>query len=206
MGSEGDESKQLIMTTQQNQNPTTSERKRQKREADESLILSDGNNAGVDHFPTFLIVEPTNGEKISLSIFGIQKLLKCAVGNVKNAKKLRNGSVLIEVATKAQADNALKMHTWISTPVKVTPHRSLNTCKGVIRCRDLRDCSEEEVLEALSHEGVTYVKHIFSKRNGISQPTNTFIVTFNKPSLPKSVKAAYLNIPVDLWSNTYQAH
>jgi hypothetical protein len=90
-----------------------------------------------------------------LSIFGIQKLLKCAVGDIKNAKNLRNGTVLIEVASRTQAENVLKMQNWVDTPVKVTPHRALNSCKGVIRCRDLRDCSDEEVLEALNQEGVT---------------------------------------------------
>jgi hypothetical protein len=89
------------------------------------------------------------------------------------------------------------MHTWISTPVKVTPHRSLNTFKGVIRCREMRDCSDEEVLEALSHEGVTHIKHIFTKKNGSSIATSTFILTFNKPTAPKSIRAVYQHIPVE---------
>jgi hypothetical protein len=144
-----------------------------------------------------LVVEPTEGHTINLSIFGIQKLLKCAIGEVKNVKKLRNGAVLIEVASKAQADNALKMHTWISTSVKVTPHRSMNTCKGVIRCREIRDCSDDEVLEALCHEGVTHIKHVYAKKNGVNVHSNTFIVAFNKPTLPKVVKAAYVVIPVE---------
>jgi hypothetical protein len=53
------------------------------------------------------------------SIFAIQKLLKCAVGDVKSPKKLRNGAVLIEVTSKAQADKALKMTNWIDVQVKV---------------------------------------------------------------------------------------
>ncbi len=183
------------MTTLTITNPPSNERK--KRRADESIILSDDETVDNNHFPTFFVVEAVEGHSIDLSIFGIQKLLKCAVGDVKNAKKLRNGSVLIEVVSKAQAENALKMKVWISTPVKVTAHRSLNTCKGVIRCRDFKDCSEAEVLEALSHEGVSQVKHIFSKRNGSLIPTNTFILTFNKSSLPKSIKAAYMHIPVE---------
>jgi hypothetical protein len=183
------------MTTQTNPNPQSNDRK--KRRADDSVVLSDEESVVCNHFPTFLVVEPIDGHCIDLSIFGIQKLLKCAVGDVKNAKKLRNGSVLIEVASKAQAENALKMQMWVSTPVKVSAHRSLNTCKGVIRCRDLRDCTDEEVLEALNHEGVTHVKHIFTKKNGSAIPTNTFVITFNKPTLPKSVKAAYMHIPVE---------
>jgi hypothetical protein len=96
------------------------------------------------------------------------------------------------------------MNQWvnpnnISQPIhiKVTPHRSLNSSKGVIRCRDLRDCSDEEVLDALRPEGVTHVKHIMTKRETSVLPTNTFILTFGKPTPPKYIKAAYLNIPVE---------
>ena len=143
------------MTTQIQNPPATNK----KRRADESSQLSDSETDGTssNSYPTFLVVEPKNGQTIKLSIFAIQKLLKCAVGDVKSAKKLRNGSILLEVCSKAQATNALKMTTWVDTPVSVTPHRSLNSCKGIIRCRDLRDCSEDEILGELSHEGVTHV-------------------------------------------------
>ena len=104
--------------------------------------------------------------------------------------------MLIEVNSKQQAGNALKMTTWVDVPIKVTPHRSLNSSKGVIRSRDLRDCDEAEVLDALRPEGVTHIKHITSKRGGAVYPTNTFILTFNKPC-PPNVKAAYLSIPVE---------
>lgn len=154
------------MTTHTNTHPQSNDRK--KRRADDSLFVSDDDSSS--SYPAFLVVEPDSGHTIGISIFGIQKLLKCAVGDVKSAKKLRNGCVLIEVASKAQAENALKMKHWIDTPVTVSAHRSLNTCKGVIRCRDLRDCSEAEVLEDLSHEGVTQVKHIFNKKKWRKRP------------------------------------
>ena len=35
------------------------------------------------------------------------------------------------------------------------------------------------------------------RRNDILVPTNTFILTFRKHTLPQSIKAGYLNIPVD---------
>jgi len=61
-------------------------------------------------FPRFLIVALKDDQPIKLSSFIIQKLLKCAVGlvgDVKEAKKLRNRNVLIEVKSKSQADNTL---------------------------------------------------------------------------------------------------
>jgi hypothetical protein len=60
---------------------TTSERKRQKCLADESIVLSDDDNDG--NFPSFIVVD---GQPIKYSIFAIQKFLKCAVGDVKSAK------------------------------------------------------------------------------------------------------------------------
>jgi len=40
-------------------------------------------------------------------------------------------------------------------PVKVSPHRSLNTNRGVIRSRDIAGCSVEEIVEELQPQGVT---------------------------------------------------
>ena len=80
--------------------------------------------------------------------------------------------------------------------IKVTPHSSLNSCKGVIRSRDLEGVSEEEICENLTSQGVVGVKRINLRRNNELVPTNTLILTFNSPTLPNSVKAGYLNIPV----------
>jgi hypothetical protein len=44
---------------------------------------------------------------------------------------------------------------------------------------------------------VTHIKHIYTKKNNTYVPTNTFILTFNRPTLPKYVKAAYSHIPVE---------
>lgn len=180
--------------------PTSVERKRQKRVAENSLLVSD--DEVDDSFPSFIVVEALNGQPIPLSIFGIQKLLNCAIGNVKSAKKLRNGSVLIEVTCKAQAERALGMTNWVDSSlnpvaIKATPHRSLNSSKGIVRSRDLRDCSDEEVLDALRPSGVVHVKRIMSKKDGTSLPTNTLILTFSKPTPPKFIKAAYLSLSVE---------
>lgn len=150
-------------------------------------------------FSRFLVITANNHEPIKYSIFAIQKFLKCAVGDVSCARKLANGSILLEVATKNQEKNALAMKMWVDVPITVTPHRSLNSSRGVIRCREFRDCEDDEVLEALRTQGITHVKHIMTKRNGKIEPTNTFIVTFNTPVPPKSIKAAYMNIKVDLY-------
>ena len=125
-------------------NLTTPSDQSKKRRTEDVLTLSDDEST----FPRYLVVSSTDELPITLSIIGIQKLLSCAVGDIKSAKKLRNGSVLIEVRNKNQADAALQMANCVSQPVKVTAHRSLNTSRGIIRCREFRDCDEAEILNA----------------------------------------------------------
>jgi len=176
---------------------TINEPNQRKRQAIDSITLSEDD--ADESFPRFLVVEAISGNPIDYSIFTIQKLLQCAVGNVKTAKKLRSGAVLIEVDNKRMASRALDMKNWLNTEVKVSPHRSLNSCRGVIRCRDFKDCADDEVLDALRSQGVTSVKHIMIKKGDKSEPSNTFILTFSAPTPPKFVKAAYLRIPVDVF-------
>jgi hypothetical protein len=151
------------------------------------------------HFPRFLVVTAKDNQPIKLSIFGIQKLVSCAIGDVKEAKKLRNGTVLLEVKTQSQADKALSMSAWVDQEVQITAHRSLNTSRGIIRCREFRDSDDVEILNALGGQGVTAVKRLTVNRNGNIEPTNTFVLTFALPTIPSAVKAAYMRIPVELY-------
>ena len=190
------------MTTQNTPNPQgdslPNEYTNKKRKQSSQLVISDEDENSLT-FPRYLIASANDNQPIKYNIFAIQKFVQCGVGDVKSAKKLRNGTVLIEVSTKEQAQKALNMTTWFDTPITVTAHRSLNTSRGVIRCRDLRDCDDADVLNALSSQGVVEVKHIFTKRNDKLEPTNTFILTFNLPSPPKAIKAAYMKIDVELY-------
>ena len=116
-------------------------------------------------------------------------------GSLKSVKKLRNGTLLVECATDSHYRSLLKSRLLCNVPIKVTLHSSLNSCKGVIRSRDLEGVGEEEICENLTSQGVVGVKRINIRRNNELVPTNTLILTFNSPTLPNSVKAGYLNIP-----------
>ncbi|GFW54581.1 probable RNA-directed DNA polymerase from transposon X-element [Trichonephila clavipes] len=49
----------------------------------------------------------------------------------------------------------------IDFPLTVTPHKSLNSCRGVISEPDLLSSSEAKILEGLSDQGVTQYVHIY---------------------------------------------
>ncbi len=64
------------------------------------------------------------------------------------------GELLVQVTKKSHSDNLLRITNMVNIPVKVTPHVSLNTVKGVIREFDLLYTEEAEILSDLSDQGV----------------------------------------------------
>jgi len=82
-----------------------------KRRAQDNLHLSDEDDEIT--FPHFLVINTHDETPIKYSIFAIQKFIQCGVGDVKDAKKLRSGAVLLEVTSKKQADKALLLKTFI---------------------------------------------------------------------------------------------
>ena len=151
-----------------------------------------------DTWPRFLVISSSDeGALKTLSPFAIQKALVGLAGEPKSVKKIRNGSLLVECSTERHSQCLLKSKIFCNIKIHVTPHLSLNTSKGVIRCRDLEGMSDDEICKELSSQDVAVVKRIRIRRNDEFIPTNTFILTFSKPTLPQSVKAGYLNIPVE---------
>lgn len=153
-------------------------------------------------YDRFFVVE-TSSSQLSLSKlspFAVEKSLKAAVGTVHNIRRLRDGNILVEVANAAQSRNIMKLHTLVDCPVTVSPHRTLNTRKGVIRCRELIDCDKEEALDGLKSQGVVQILNITVKDDsGGRRNTNTFILTFKLTALPKFLKIGYLRVPVSVY-------
>ncbi|KAG1678704.1 hypothetical protein GQR58_013245 [Nymphon striatum] len=153
-------------------------------------------------WPRFLVIKGNTDEHISrlmkLSPFAIYKTIISITGvEPKSVKRLISGDILVETALKNHTDKLLKTKVFFEIPVTISPHHSLNYSKGVIRSRELKDCSEAELLQELKSQGITSVKKILITKNGKRITTGTIILTFNIPEPPKSIKAAYLNIGVD---------
>ena len=133
---------------------------------------------------------------INYHLFAIQKGIVGLAGEPKSVKKRMRSGLLIECTTQRHSICLLQSTVFCNVPVKVTAHSSLNSSKGVIRCRDLEGVSEEEICQILSSQDVTSVRWIKVRRNNKLLPTNTFVLTFNVSTFPKFIKAGYLNIPV----------
>ncbi|GFX53433.1 uncharacterized protein TNCV_4652231 [Trichonephila clavipes] len=96
------------------------------------LVLPNLNTDDIPKHARFLILSLRNNEMSRKSPFIIHKALIGIGGEPKSIKKLRSDS-----------------------PLTVSPHRTLNSCRGVISEPDLLCASETEILEGLSDQGVT---------------------------------------------------
>jgi hypothetical protein len=116
----------------------------------------------------------------------------------QEVKALRSGDYLVTCLTKRASGVLLKRHgsSFMDRDLDVTVHERLNSSRGVIRCRELAGQSDLEIRTELAEQGVTEVRRVSVKRNGVAVPTHTFFVTFAMAKLPSDMKVGYLKIPV----------
>ena len=100
----------------------------------------------------------------SLSPFIIEKQIESIIGTPKNVKKLKNGTLLVETNRKSQSENLLKITKFFNLNVTVMEHKTLNSCKGIIRDRMLKHETEENITEYLRQQGVTACKRFSIKK------------------------------------------
>ena len=186
-----------IMATQ---NSLLIDRKRSRPD----ITTTDFDSGQICSWPSFLLIKGTNDERplCKLSPFAVNKAIVAILGSDPfNIKKLRNGSILVEVDKETQSQKLLKTTKLNLTmdnaiPIDVSPHYSLNTKKGVIRCPDIKACSDDEILEGLKAEGVIKLDRISVFRDGQRKPTWTFILTFQSQTLPKYIRVGYYRVAV----------
>ena len=178
---------------------SSANKKRQRPDSDDENNISTVFKP-VDNFARFLVVKSDDTENLtSLSPFVIEKQIESTIGTPKSVKKLKNQTLLVETSRKTQTENLLKMKTFFNLPVTVSEHHTLNSSKGIIRNRDLKGESEENIKEYLKDQGVIAVKRFTIKKGNSTIQTNTLLLTFNRITVPKSLRIFYRFIPVDIY-------
>ena len=164
-------------------------------DSDNELFLTN------DSWPRFVSLTSASEEKplSKLSPFAVQNGFQAIAGTFKSTKRLRDGTFFVECSRRAQAKNLLKTVTFVDRPVLVSVHKTLNSSRGVIRCRELSDLSEVEIRDELKTQGVVEVHCLMVKKEGKVINTNTLILTFNPLDMPKDIKVGYLNMKADLF-------
>ena len=120
-------------------------------------------------------------------------------GEPKSIKNLRSGDLLIQCTKQHYEANLLKMKTFCGLKCTVTPHKSLNTSKGIVRCPALSKQSCEHILEFMGEQSVMDVLRINVHRDGVLKPTNTFVFTFDSLVLPAIVRIGFIHAKVDVY-------
>ena len=172
-----------------------------KKLAQKAGLSSDNEEATIKMWPRFLLIQGTSKDfpLVKLNPSAIDKGLKGLVGMPTSVKRLRSGDLINEVSKRSHSENLLRSKMLANCPIQVVPHRSMNSKKGVIRCRDLADTSEEEILDNLSSQGITEVRKIRVQHDGRRINTDTIILTYGLPVLPTSVKIGFLRVKVDVY-------
>ncbi|GBM11145.1 hypothetical protein AVEN_243016-1 [Araneus ventricosus] len=151
------------------------------------------------NFPTFFLIKrvSTSDESFhSVSPFLVEKAITGSIGDVKSTKKLRSGDLLVEVQSRKQSEQIVKLKKFSNIPITVSPHASLNSSKGVITCGELLNVPTEEILKELKGQGVSHVRRISIRRDGQLLNTKHLILTFDSAKLPENIKAGYMRLSV----------
>ncbi|GFW28621.1 uncharacterized protein TNCV_2317691 [Trichonephila clavipes] len=144
----------------------------------------------------FLILSLTNNDMSKKSPFAIHKALIGIGGEPKSVKRLRSGDLLIETNSALQTKSFLLAKSFLYSPITISPHKTLNSCRGVISESDLLTTPDTEILDGFSDQGVIQVRRITIKKDNSVIPTKHLILTFNRPKLPTTIKVGYLNCKI----------
>ena len=165
-----------------------------------SSSSSSSSSTKTPYVPRFLLIHSEQEETISsLSPFLLHKTIMSLTGEPKSIKTLRSGDLLIQCAKESHEKTLLQIKTFCNLKCSVKPHSSLNTSKGIVRCPALSKVTTEHIIEFMGEQGVTDVRRITVRRDGILKPTKTFVLTFNTPILPTVVKIGFIQVKVDVY-------
>ena len=117
------------------------------------------------HYDMWLVVQSVDSDHLisKLYRFFLSKTIKSAVRTVTTLRRLRNGDFLLEVSSAVQSRIVNKLYNLALCPVTASPHRTLNTCKGVIRCAPLVD-QGRNYFRAETPRGFRHNEHLRQRR------------------------------------------
>lgn len=122
----------------------------------------------------------------------VEKYIQSYCGEVQSAKKTRDRKILVTVKNESQAKNLAKINRMADgITVNVYEHKTLNSCKVVVFCRDAKGETDEDILKTVSQQGIT------KGENKI--PTGIFVLTAKGSKPPKEVKLGYIMLETRPW-------
>ncbi|XP_055588720.1 uncharacterized protein LOC129760386 [Uranotaenia lowii] len=144
----------------------------------------------------FLQVKPVAPAKLPIYPFIIAKTVEQEAGIIHGGNPTDNGSTyLLKVRSPRQVEILLKVKQLIdSTPVTITYHPTLNTCKCVVTCKEVEGATNEQLASDLESQGVTSVYRFLRKENEKDIPTHTMVLTVRGTVVPRYIRFGFLQI------------
>ena len=141
-------------------------------------------------FVKFYTIKSTNDADLrKLNLFKVDRAISSAIGEPARITEAHDKTLTVEVKTKVQGENLLRMKTLVQENVEVVAHQRYNQSQGVITSDILLSYSEEDIQEGLSSEGVLKVYRIRKRSNtGTLDPTATLVLTFNTSQPPERIR------------------
>ena len=119
------------------------------------------------------------------------------LGKLNNVTTLSNGFLLLECNSSQQSKILQETKLLNDIPVSITPHKTMNFNKGVIRCSSISRMTNETIIAEVHDQGVIDSRRISIKRDGQTIETNTYVLTFNRLQLPKIINVGYQIVRVE---------
>lgn len=148
---------------------------------------------------TYFVVRPkdNNQEFLNLNPFWIQKGFDGITTDIERISKQKDGSLLV-LSKSERGSTVLKKAVRFADKydISVEEHPSFNNTQGLIYCYELKQMSQNDILEELQNQGVINVHAMTKLINGVRSSIGLYVITFKAHALPKYIKVGYLTIKV----------
>ncbi|XP_049294397.1 uncharacterized protein LOC125769637 [Anopheles funestus] len=145
----------------------------------------------------FLVLQTTDDSPLPKNPFIVGKSISSLAGELSEPGKIiDNGKkLLLKTRSARQFQTLLSLTKLIDgTSVSVTPHATLNSVQCVIFSPDLKEVSDDIILNELKEQRVVSVRRFTRKINNEIVPTNIFLLRINATTIPATIRLGALQV------------
>lgn len=166
-------------------------RKRDNRRFRQILTLEETFHTHLPYFlKYFLLRFPSLNISQDLNVLAIDKDIRQQIGDPEKISRWGRDALLLVACSEVQSTKIRAISKVAGREVSVTPQRSFNSLRGVVRSKAFSCCSVDELQDHLASQGVTHVRRVTIKRGSENVDTDTYILSFDRHVLPRSVTLA----------------
>ena len=147
----------------------------------------------VGNWPRVLVITSPESQKVPMKEYAIRKAITGLTTEPKDLYQAKAGHYVVKVETDAASEVLLQTTVMANHPVKVTPHKTLNTSR-VITSRILDGASDADLLADLKNQGVSAAKRILKNK---TTETKSIILTFTSSTPREKVRLVNVSLMVN---------